>query len=95
MDPSRLPTCPQAGGYDGGPSSLDVFQFSTPGGKTAVVYDDNHSDTAADAALRVPGLARQNASLRPTFIPALTVAIQHANLRGTAYYQQTLALVEA
>jgi hypothetical protein len=51
------------------PSTLSI---QPPRRKTAGVYHDNHPDPAADAALPVPVLSRQNSSRCPTFIPAFT-----------------------
>src|SRR5713101_9700958 len=62
-----LPHGPHRGCYDG--VVLPRFQSSR---KSAGVYHDHHPDTAADAALPVPVLSRQNPDICPSFIPAFT-----------------------
>src|SRR5438034_10509610 len=74
--PSGFTTWPTPRCYDDG-VLLPRFQSRYPDRKTAGVYHDNHPNTAADAALPVPVLSRQNPSRWPTFIPAFTLAIDH------------------
>jgi hypothetical protein len=69
--PLQVDHIPTPGCYDDG-VVLPRFSISYPDPKTAGDYHHDHPHTAADVALRVPVLSRQNLNQRPTFIPALT-----------------------
>src|SRR2546425_12383440 len=69
--PAGFTTWPTPGCYDDD-VVLHAFNAANPDRKTAGVYHHSHPDPAADAALPVPVLSRQNSSRCPTFIPAFT-----------------------
>src|SRR6266852_3478184 len=55
-----------------------TFSITYPDRKTTGVYHDHHPDAAADAALPVPVLSRQNPDHCPSFIPSFTAGAPSA-----------------